>query len=63
MADEADLANNHAQQELDAILRQAAETRGELEKGVAGECEYCGYHKPRLIGGACAPCRDEFGLP
>lgn len=33
-----------------------------IPKGVAGTCEYCGYHSQRLVGGACAPCRDEFKL-
>lgn len=33
-----------------------------LEPGIAGECEYCGKHSPRLVKNACAPCRDEWKL-
>lgn len=34
-----------------------------IAPGVAGECDYCGEHSPRLIHGACAPCRDRKKLP
>lgn len=27
-----------------------------------GECQWCGEIKPRIVGGACAACRDEFKL-
>lgn len=39
-------------------IRQAAK----LQAGHPGECEYCGYESPRLIGGACGKCRDENNL-
>lgn len=31
--------------------------------GHPGECAMCGEYSPRLVGGACAKCRDEKGLP
>ena len=41
------------------IRRKAAE----IPKGIPGECERCGEPSWRLVGGACAPCRDKFKLP
>ncbi len=63
MADEADTAND---------LRQAAEESGiaairknvaSMPKGETGECDLCGEWSGRLVGGACAPCRDKYKLP
>lgn len=34
-----------------------------IAAGEPGECEHCGESSPRLVRGACAPCRDEMGLP
>lgn len=62
MADEADIANDRA-----AIAAQAAvdqvRRKAPLNPGVPGECDKCGEQSARLIGGACAPCRDKFRLP
>lgn len=33
-----------------------------IEKGEPGECDLCGEWAGRLINGACAPCRDRYGL-
>lgn len=33
--------------------------RYELPAGVAGICDECEEHSPRLVGGLCARCRDE----
>jgi hypothetical protein len=30
-----------------------------LELGRPGECEFCGQWRPRLVDGACVPCRNE----
>lgn len=45
--------------------KAVSEIRGKaiLEPGVEGECEMCGSWMLRLIGGACAPCRDRYKLP
>lgn len=42
---------------LDAIRRRA-----QLMPGEPGECERCGEESPRLVKGACAPCRDRYKL-
>ena len=44
---------------LKAIRQRAAA----IPVGQPGECEYCGFESKRLVGGACAPCRDKYGLP
>ena len=44
---------------LKAIRQRAAA----IPIGRPGECEYCGHESKRLVGGACAPCRDRYGLP
>lgn len=61
MADEADISDERqaafTQAEI-ARIRKAAD----LPVGEPGECEYCGEQSPRLVRGACAPCRDRRGL-
>ena len=59
MADEADIANDYAEREL---ARAISAARGDIQPGVAGECEQCGEESKRLIGGVCAPCRDRYRL-
>lgn len=60
MADDVDFANDKMEKELEARIAAA---RGDIPPGVAGTCEYCGEESPRLIGGACAKCRDRYNLP
>lgn len=57
--DEVDRANEHAETQLEQAIAAA---RGDLVVGVAGECELCGEWSGRLINGACAPCRDKYGI-
>lgn len=63
MADDAD----RAQKDADILEEaQAAEIRRKVEtmpKGVPGVCRLCGEDMPRLVNGACAPCRDLHKLP
>lgn len=40
-----------------AVLRKSF-----IAKGEPGECEYCFEESKRLVGGACAPCRDKYKL-
>lgn len=47
------------QDALEAVRRAAYQ----IPAGAPGVCEQCGYPKPRLIGGNCARCRDEYKLP
>ena len=60
MADDADRAGERIEAELD---RNIAAARKPLAEGEPGECEWCGEWSGRLIGGACAPCRERYKLP
>jgi len=62
MSDAIDLANALAASE---VARSAAAARAfvaGMPAGHPGECSLCGEHSARLVGGACAPCRDAGGL-
>ncbi|MCK5127678.1 MAG: conjugal transfer protein TraR [candidate division Zixibacteria bacterium] len=59
MADEADKGNEIMAEDLE---RRIAAARGDIPPGIEGDCELCGEWFGRLIGGACAPCRDKYGL-
>jgi len=59
MADEVDRATEYAELELESCIAAA---RGDLPPGVPGECELCGEWSGRLVNGACAACRDRYGL-
>lgn len=58
--DDIDIANEHAQQTLDALIKAQSK---DIVPGIEGECERCGEHSLRLIRGACARCRDKYNLP
>jgi len=61
MADEADVASDYeARMVADGLAKVPKAAMGEW---VAGECDWCGLHFPRIVGGACGRCRDEFKLP
>lgn len=55
MADEMDFA---AELEEEHLARSISAARQPVPAGEPGECEECGYDRPRLIKGRCAPCRD-----
>ena len=59
MTDTIDEATEHTERTLAEAL---ARHNGTIPEGVEGECEWCGKYKSRIVGGACAPCRDEYGL-
>jgi len=50
MADAADIAGDNIDNEMERRI------------AAAGDCELCGEWSGRLIGGACSPCRDRYGL-
>lgn len=63
MADEIDLAQSFVEAEAargEAAVRAAAAA---IPAGSAGDCDFCGEWTGRLVGGACAPCRDARRLP
>jgi hypothetical protein len=61
MSDEIDLAQEREQITRDDAIR--ANCTYELPPGVEGDCDMCGEWSGRLIGGACASCRDKYALP
>jgi hypothetical protein len=49
-----------AQAVTDMQLRHSiAAARKPIPAGAPGECDVCGRDSPRLVKGACAPCRDR----
>lgn len=62
MADEIDQANDRALRDNDLCVSTARDAAARIPVGEPGECELCGEWSGRLVGGACAPCRDRHGL-
>jgi len=60
MADEIDHANDYVERMREYLVQQAKSKP--MPKGEPGECDWCGYHSPRLVRGHCAKCRDELCL-
>lgn len=58
--DDIDRAQMRALNDTAAAIAQAAR---DIPPGEPGECDLCGEWSGRLIGGACAPCRDKHKLP
>jgi len=63
MADIADVTGERMEVQEAADIAEIRRKANEIPKGVPGECERCGEPSWRLVGGACAPCRDTFKLP
>lgn len=62
MGDNLDRASDRAMADAalaEAIIRREA---ARMPAGEPGDCELCGAWSARLVGGACAPCRDRHGL-
>ncbi len=55
MADDVDAANERIEFHRQAAIRNAARP---IPTGTPGECEECGEHHVRLVGGVCPLCRD-----
>ena len=63
MADIADVTADRMEVQEAADIAEIRRKAAEMPKGVPGECERRGEPSWRLVGGACAPCRDKFKLP
>lgn len=63
MSDEADTANEYIERRESEALKAIQAKRLEQPVGVEGDCDLCGEYMLRLVGGACAPCRDRYKLP
>ena len=61
--DDADRSDERSQPLLDSAVEDARRRAAEIPVGTAGDCWSCGEWAGRLVGGACAPCRDKFKLP
>ncbi len=62
MADEIDIANDRVQRAVEQEERRIREEAAKFDPGKPGDCELCGHWSGRLVQGACAPCRDKWGL-
>lgn len=60
MADDIDLAQEREDIARADAIRKASK---DIPAGDPGDCDLCGEWCGRLIGGACARCRDKFKLP
>ena len=63
MDDEIDRANATAEAATERAIAAARSAAMDIPAGTAGPCDFCGEDTTRLVGGACAPCRDKWRLP
>ena len=61
--DEADITAERMEAEESQSIEAARIKAASIPKGAPGECDLCGEWSGRLVGGACAPCRDKWRLP
>jgi hypothetical protein len=62
MADDADRADERMTPLLDSVVEDARRVAAQIPVGNPGDCDLCGEHSMRLVGGVCAPCRDKYHL-
>ena len=58
-----DQANDRVEMDTARIVAHQRRLAQQIMPGEPGECEICGEWAGRLVGGACAPCRDRLHLP
>lgn len=63
MADEVDQANDRAEADTERAIATARAIAARVPVGNEGDCDICGEWSGRLVGGACARCRDKWRLP
>lgn len=61
--DDVDLAQYQEEQAGARALAWQRHQARLIQPGSPGDCELCGEWSARLVGGACAPCRDRYKLP
>ncbi len=62
MADEIDQTDERDMPLLEANVAAVRARAAAIPVGEPGECEHCGEYTPRIVRGACAPCRDKYNL-
>jgi hypothetical protein len=63
MSDIIDQANDKTQDATDAAIEERRRAAAAMPAGEAGECDWGGEVKARLVNGACGRCRDLWRLP
>jgi hypothetical protein len=63
MSDEIDIANARAEIDTARLVAHQRYLAQQIQAGEPGECQLCGEWSGRLVGSACAPCRDRHNLP
>jgi hypothetical protein len=63
VADIIDIANDRAEEDTERAIIAARDRAAQIPEGTKGDCDFCGEPSGRLVGGACAPCRDARRLP
>ena len=58
-----DQANDKAAALVDAQEAEIRYQAQHMPTGEPGYCHHCGKYSVRLVGCACAPCRDYYKLP
>jgi hypothetical protein len=58
-----DQANDKAAALLDSVATEIRYQASRMAAGEPGYCRKCGEYSARLVGKACAPCRDHYKLP
>lgn len=58
----ADLAKRLAA-DTERAIAAARSGADNIPTGTPGDCDFCGEWTSRLVGGACARCRDRHHLP
>lgn len=61
--DVVDRANDLAAAQEQASEAEIRYRAVHMPAGEPGECALCGEQSARLVGGACARCRDRYRLP
>jgi hypothetical protein len=61
--DVVDIANENRDSEEARHIKAARDQAENMPAGEPGDCDLCGEWTGRLVGGACARCRDRYRLP
>lgn len=61
--DVVDIANENRDSDEARRIKAARDQAENMPTGEPGDCDLCGEWYGRLVGGACARCRDRYRLP